>query len=226
MFRRPNRPALSVLCVVMLLGCVAPLLAKDPPPNPNANLFKGYSVAFIPFSMDTGREATRDKVDPMLKSTFESFGFTTVMGVPVLDAVRAMLGETVAAAGADGFGILPTDSMAKVGRKLGVKYVICGNLTIKSKRIIQITGPRAKASADFRTVIVESERDRRVYSTHVQTDNQANVNGQIATIVLLGWIFTPLTGSSRTAQEGKALRNAFIKAYDPFFVQLRNAHGG
>ena len=227
MLRQPSRWTIRCVCAVMFLGTVAPLLAKDePPPNPNANLFKGYSVAFIPFTMDTGKEATRDKVEPALKSTFEAFGFTTMMGAPVLDAIKTALGETVVAAGSNGLGLLPDASAAKVGEVLGVNYVVCGDLVVKSRRIWQITGPRAKAIANLKTSIVAATAARNVYATQAEADNQANVTGQIATIVLLGWIFTPFLSGSRSAQESKALQNCVIKAYDPFFIQLKNAIAG
>jgi hypothetical protein len=82
---------------------------------------------------------------------------------------------------------------------------------------------RATANATLKTAIVDVQTGQIAYTTYVKADSEKNVDGQVAVAVLVDPVIALFAGGSKTKQEGMALRNVLIKAYDPFFVGLRGS---
>ena len=157
------------LSIVLAVGAVASSFAADPPFSGGGGpAVSNASVAFVPFKLQTNN-GIGGKLDPTLKGVFEALGFRVVIGIPVIDAIRACCGDATAAAGAAGFPYLPADAMTRIGRRLGVRYVICGDMTLMSDRSWY---GRASADATLHTIVVDVHTGTTTYTSNVTTDSK------------------------------------------------------
>jgi hypothetical protein len=179
-----------------------------------------YRAAIVPFKIQGGRDGTRQQVEPKLRAAFEAKGFTPVWGQPVLDAIKKVGGEALAVAGSDGFGILPAETMSSIGRCLHTRYVVCGQLTIKSKRTWHLCGPRAKCDVFIKTTIVDAQTGEVMYTESDAATSKANTNAQTGVAILVSWPVALLLGGKIGEQESKALTLALSKTYEGFFLKV------
>ncbi len=207
--------SLSIMLVMLVLSALPGLAATSSfQPLPR----NGYKIAIIPLKVDGGRGEAKKKLPEIYRTVFEEEGFSVTMGRPVEDAMQQLGMRTE--------GRIPKQKeMLRIGKRLGVNYVLAADIKVKTKRVWIIVVPQAKSTVTIDTVIVGVRRAEVVFDPKNQVGvSQGGSDVQKGVGLVLSWPAALFMGGSRTKEERKASEKAVQTAYTDFFGSLRTAN--
>ncbi len=177
---------------------------QPPPTTPER-----YRVVIVPFRIEGGREGTRERVNPTARQVFQDAGFEVVSARKVQDACSRL--------GILPEGLLPDTSMLSVGQSLGARYVVAGEIAIRSKRTWHLFGPRAKSEVFLKTKIVDTEKSAVVFAPHESEEYHHDSDLQKGVGLLVSLPLALFMGGSISKTETRALENGLKNVYERFF---------
>jgi len=213
MKRRVSLMSTVVLCV-MLTGAAFGAASRTGSGHQQAGSGSaGFRIALIPLNVDGGRGTAKESLPGVYKQVFEEEGFDVTMGQPV-EAAMSALGIRV--------GGMPTQQeLLRIGKKLGVDYVLAADIKVDTKRVWVMLVPKAKSTVTIDTVIVNVKQGRIVYDPKEKVGvSQGGSDLQTG----VGWVISDpvalFMGGSRSQEERKAAANAVETTYADFFDSL------
>jgi hypothetical protein len=216
--KEPSR-ALASACVVAVVSSLAilaatilPCLAESPPTVE----VSPFSLAIVPVKLLNADTLVRQKGPDVVEAVFTRRGFTVMERGKVFAALPAGSDPT-------GVGLMPTDAMADLGRQLGVRFVLCGEIRIlRTWRTNHLLGRRANCELHAVTRIVDAGTGEVVFSDdkNYRTDGSSRTSKVLSVFYLPAWGFM---GGHLDTQEVETVCATYEFGCRPFFERYQPA---
>jgi hypothetical protein len=198
----------AVLTICGLPGVAAP--SSSLPAHSN-----GLKIAVVPPKVEGGRGVAKEKMPEIYHAVFQKEGFEVKINKPVEEAIRQLKLPTLE-------GIPTQKEMLRLGKHLGVNYVLAANIKVETKRVWVMGVLQAKSTITIDTIIVNVNKAEVAYDPKNQVGvSQAGNDVQKGVGMVLYWPASFIWSSSRSKEERKACEKTIPKAYADFFESFK-----
>ena len=210
---------LVCLSLTMLSALPRPGVAQDASPkDPSTKPVKVETIAVLPWSLTQGTDGAKKTAKEFLSVLLTKVKVDAVSEVKTLAAWE----ETASSEYDTKVTMLPTSAqMLRVGKKLGVDWVMSGSVVWHSRSIWVGLGPKTKSTCTINTRVVDVKSQEVVLDVK---DLKMDSTAKEDTLKALGslfvsGLFTFVSGGPKTPHEQRAVQMGIAKALEPWLAQ-------